>query len=602
MRLLSPILCVALAASPLTSAMATAQAPSAASADSVADRTRALNKLFDEYWQALLKYSPETATFTGDPRYNDQWTDYSAEAYNTFLSHERDLTTRLGVIDTADLPEQVRISSELLMRQLIEDQEAARFKEWQFPVNQFNGPQTTVPQTIDAAPYETVKDYDNYIARLNKVPAMFAQVQQAMTAGVDEGRTEPDFIMQQVVRQVTALSTAKPEESAFATPLKKFPASISAADQKRIRTNALEAITTKVQPSYDRFSRYLKAQYIPKARKTPGVSTMPDGKAYYEFLIRRSTTTNKSADEIHQLGLAEVQRDEAEMLAIAKKMGFTDLKSFNASIKTNPKLHATTAQQFVDAYKAPLAQMQAKLPQLFGRLPKAKFEVAEVPAYMAKEQSEAYYEQGTPDGKRPGRIYVNTYKFEDRGLEGVEDIAYHEGIPGHHLQIAIGQELQGFPEFRKNGGYTAFVEGWGLYAEHLGKDVGFFQDPYSDYGRLEADIWRAIRLVVDTGVHSKGWTRQQMVDFFHDHSSVDETNVQAETDRYIAWPAQALGYKMGQLKILELRDRAKTKLGAKFSLKDFHDEVLDSGALPLGVLEQRVDAWIAAGGGPQPQS
>ncbi|MBE7181709.1 MAG: DUF885 domain-containing protein, partial [Terriglobus roseus] len=286
-----------------------------------------------------------------------------------------------------------------------------------------------------------------------------------------------------------------------------------------------------------------------------------------------------------------------EMLAIAKKLGFNDLKTFNASVKANPKLHATSAEQLLNTYKGYITGMQAKLPQLFGVLPKAPVEVVKVPDYMAAQQSAAYYEQGTPDGKRPGRVYVNTYNFADRGLENVEAISYHEGVPGHHLQISIAQELTGVPEFRKQNYYTAYTEGWGLYSERLGKDVGFYQDPYSDYGRLEADIWRAIRLVVDTGVHSKHWTRQQMVDYFHDHSSIDETNVQSETDRYIAWPAQALGYKMGQLKFIELRERARTKLGPKFKLSDYHDLVIDSGALPMDILEQRVDAWIAAGGG-----
>ncbi len=285
------------------------------------------------------------------------------------------------------------------------------------------------------------------------------------------------------------------------------------------------------------------------------------------------------------------------MLVIAKKLGYKDLKGFNASLKTNPKLHATSAEQLVATYQGYLDGMRPKLPQLFGRLPKATLTLERVPAYMEQQQSQAYYEQGTPDGKRPGHVYVNTYKFADRGLENAEAIAYHEGLPGHHLQIAIAQELTGIPEFRKQSYYTAYTEGWGLYSERLGKDVGFYRDPYSDYGRLEADIWRAIRLVVDTGVHSKHWTRQQMVDYFHDHSGIDEQNIQSEVDRYIAWPAQALGYKMGQLKLIELRERARTKLGAKFSLSDYHDLVLDSGALPLDVLEKRVDSWIAAGGG-----
>jgi uncharacterized protein (DUF885 family) len=289
-----------------------------------------------------------------------------------------------------------------------------------------------------------------------------------------------------------------------------------------------------------------------------------------------------------------VKRDETEMLAIAQKLGFADLASFRASLKTNPKLRGATREELLDKYRSYLGPMQAKLPELFGRLPRAKFEVAAVPDFLEKTSAPAYYESGAPDGSRPGRLRIDTYHSEDRNLYAVEDIAYHEGLPGHHLQVSIAQELTGVPEFRKHGGYTAYSEGWGLYSERLGKDVGFYQDPYSDYGRLEGDIWRAIRLVVDTGVHSQHWTREQMVQFFHDHSAIDETSIQAEVDRYIAWPSQALAYKTGQMKILELRDRARKALGAKFDIRAFHDQVLDSGALPLDVLEQRIDAWISA--------
>jgi len=332
------------------------------------------------------------------------------------------------------------------------------------------------------------------------------------------------------------------------------------------------------------------------------VWALPNGDEYYAFAVRRSTTLDKTPAEIHQIGLDEVKRDEAEMLAIAQKLGFQDLKTFRASLKSNPKLKATSREQLLDTYRSYLGPMKAKLPELFGNLPKSPFEVVPVPDYLEKTSAPAYYEAGTPDGSRPGRLFINTYNATDRDLYQVESVAYHEGLPGHHLQISISRELQGVPDFRKFGGYSAFAEGWGLYAERLGKDVGFYKDPYSDYGRLQADIWRAIRLVVDTGVHSQHWTRQQMIDFFHDHSSIDETSIQAEVDRYIAWPGQALAYKSGQLKILELRERAKQKLGAKFDIRNFHDEVLDSGALPLDILEQRVDAWIAAGGPPQPKS
>ena len=605
MRGISSLLCGTLAFSLLVAraqvqpaaAAPAASAPVASTqAESVAERSKALNKLFAEYWEQLLRDSPETATSVGDRRYNDRWSDLSAAAVNARLARGNGLLLRLGAIDTAGLDANEKLSAQLLLRSLVDEQEEARFKTWQMPVNQFNGPQTGLPQTVAIMPFENTQDYDTYLQRLAKVPAVFAQLQEVMTIGADEGRIPPRFICEQVLQQVTTLATMKPEEGPFAAPLKKFPASVNAADQKRLRDAVLASINKDVLPAYDRFGRFLKAQYIPKARIEPGIWSIPDGDAYYSFRVRQSTTTAKTPDEIHKIGLAEVQRDEAEMLAIAKGLGFADLKSFNIAVKRNPKLHATSPEQLITAYQGYLDAMKAKLPQLFGVLPKAPVEIERVPAYMEKQQAAAYYEEGTADGKRPGRVFINTYHFADRGLESVEAVAYHEGLPGHHLQISLAQEQTGTPEFRKHLFYTAYVEGWGLYSERLGKDIGLYQDPYSDYGRLEADIWRAIRLVVDTGVHSKHWSRQQMVDFFHDHSSIDETNVQAETDRYIAWPAQALGYKMGQLKLIELRERAQTRLGKRFRLSDYHDLVIDSGALPLDVLEQRVDAWIARGG------
>ena len=570
-------------------------------AESAATRSAQLAKLFESYWQEELKQSPELATSVGDKRYNDRWSDYTGAAANAWLARERDYLNRLAVLDTNGVSSEERLSVDLLVRSLVDDQEGARFKEWQMPVNQFNGPQTGLPQTIANMPFDDVQDYDNYIARLNSVPQVFAQVQESMSLGADAKRTPPRLVMEQVVKQVEAISSAKAQDTPFLAPLKHFPAGISAEDRKRITKDATDAWTQQVQIAYVRFGKFLITQYLPACRTEPGASALPDGDAYYAFRVRQSTTLKLSPDQIHQIGLDEVKRDEIEMLTIAKKLGFNDLKSFNASLKTNPKLHATSPDQLLNTYRGYIAGMQAKLPQIFGVLPKATLEIVKVPDYMAAQQSQAYYDGGTTDGKRPGRVYVNTYNYAQRGLENAEAVSYHEGVPGHHLQISIAQELTGLPEFRKHNYYTAYTEGWGLYSERLGKDVGFYQDPYSDYGRLEADIWRAIRLVVDTGVHSKHWTRQQMVDFFHDHSSIDETNIQSETDRYIAWPAQALGYKMGQLKFLEQRERARTRLGARFKLSDFHDLVIDSGALPMDVLEQRVDAWIASGGG-KPQS
>jgi len=589
----SAILVSALLLSTLT-AQAQALSASPAPAASVEDRRKALNALFHDYWEASLKHSPEFASSIGDKRYNDQIDDNSVRSINDWLAAEQNYLLQLAAIDPTGLSDQEKISRDLLMRELAEDEEGAEFKEWEMPVNQMGGIYSEFPRLVAQLSFTTVKDYDDWIARLHAIPKAFAQVSENMAIGIDDKRVPPKILLEETLDQVKQLANQTPEESPLALPLKSFPASISASEQARIKQETLDAIGKEVLPAYLRFARFLEAGYIPAGRTQPGISALPDGAKYYAYLIRRRTTTDLSPEQIHQIGLDEVKKDEAEMLAIAQKLGFKDLKSFQESLKANPKLRPASAEALIAAYRGYLTPMQAKLPQLFGRLPKAPFEVATVPAYLEKTSAPAYYEPGTPDGSRPGRIRIDTYNATQRNLYAVETIAYHEGLPGHHLQVSIARELDGIPEFRKFGGYSAFSEGWGLYSEHLGKDVGFFQDPYSDYGRLEADIWRAIRLVVDTGVHSQHWTREQMVQYFHDHSSIDEPSVQAEVDRYIAWPGQALAYKIGQLKILELRDRAKKALGDKFDLRAFHDQVLDSGALPLDVLDARITAWIAS--------
>jgi len=590
------------AAAQLRAQTAPPSVPTQSVAGDVATRSRQLNKLFDDYWQDKLKHDPEFATYLGDKRYDSELTDHSPAAVNDALARGRQFIDRLSGIDTTGLSKQDQLSAELLLRTLIEDQEAAPFKEWQMPVTQYEGIQVDLPQLATHTSFDTVDDYDHYIARLNKIPGAFLQIMSNMQTGLDAHRTPPQYLMQKVLTQAQNIAGQKAEDSPFALPLKSFPASIAAPDRKRISQDLLEALTRAVLPSYQRFAKFLSYTYIPGCRKEPGIWAIPDGDAYYAFRIRQSTTLNKTAAEIHQIGMDEVKRDEAEMLAIIKKLGSNDIHSFAAALKDNPKEHPASEEALLNAYRGYIAQMQPRLPELFGHLPKAKLEVVAMPEYMAPTQPQAFYDQGTPDMKRPGRVDVNLYNWAQRSLAGVEAVSYHEGIPGHHLQISLQQEVPGLPQFRQQGYYTAYTEGWGLYSERLGKEIGFYKDPYSDYGRLEADMWRAIRLVVDTGVHSQHWTRQQMVDFFHEHSGMDETNIQSEVDRYIAWPAQALGYKMGQLKILELRDRAQKSLGSKFDIRAFHDVVLDSGPLPLDVLDEQVNAWIRSQGGSVPPS
>jgi uncharacterized protein (DUF885 family) len=590
---------VVFATLPVSTAPLRAQSPAltpstAAAPASLEDRRKALNSLFHEYWEDQLKHDPEFASAMGDKRYDDKVSDYSVSAVNDELAREQDFLMRLAAIDPAGFTAQEKTSQDLLIRRFEMDMEAAEFKEWEMPVNQMDGIYSDYPRLAAELSLTTVKDYDDWIARLHALPNAFAQVTENMSIGMDDRRVPPKFLLEKALDEVKQLASQKPEDSPLALPLKSFPASIPAAEQQRIKSEMLDAISKEVLPAYLRFARFLEVGYIPAGRLKPGIDALPGGAKYYQFLIKRATTTGLTAAQIHQIGLDEVAKDEAEMLAVAQKLGFQDLKSFRLSLKTNPKLHPASVDALIAAYESYLPPMEAKLPSLFGRLPKARLEVAAVPEYAQKTSPPAYYEIGAPDGSRPGRLFVNPYDATDRNLYEVEAIAYHEGVPGHHLQISIAHELDGGPEFRKYDGYTAFDEGWALYAERLGKDAGFYQDPYNDYGRLDADIWRAIRLVVDTGVHSQGWTRDQMVQYFHDHSTLDETTIQSEVDRYIAWPGQALAYKIGQMKILELRGRAQKALGSRFDIRAFHDQVIDSGSLPLDVLEQRIDAWISA--------
>ncbi len=558
-----------------------------------AERSAALNTLLTQIWQDQLEHHPVFATSVGDKRYNDRLEDASAAAYNEELARGASYLTELAAINTAGLSDQDQLSKELMVRRLVEQQQEALFKPWEMPVNQFNGIQVDLPQIQSIAPFATVKDYEDYTARMRAVPKAFQQVTDSLDAGISDGRTPPRFLLEKVLTQTEAIAREKPEDSPFARPLTKFPASIAVADQARIRQELLDAIGHDVLPAYVRFANYLKNTYVPAGRTEPGISALPDGDAYYAFRVKQSTTTELTPAQIHQIGIDEVARDEAEILAIAHRLGFKDIAALRAAVAADPKQHPTSREALLDVYRKDLDAMRPKLPEYFGLLPKAQLQVEPVPAYSEKEQAPAYYQAGTPDGSRKGAIYINTYDYAHRSLANVESIAYHEGIPGHHLQISIAQELTGLPEFRKHLEYTAYVEGWGLYAERLGKEMGFYQDPYSDYGRLETDIFRAVRLVVDTGVHSEHWTRQQMIDYFHAHTGLDEATIQAETDRYIAWPAQALGYKIGQLELWKLRTAAKTKLGSRFDNRGFHDEILGAGPVPMDVLETRVTSWIA---------
>lgn len=586
MKKLALVLCAVL----LTAPAALAQELSAADLDR---RRVALRDLLSEQWEYTLRTSPEFASILGDRRYNDQVSDVSEAAVKADLEMTRRVLRRFESISTVAFSEQERLNRDLMIKNLRDSLEGAKFRNWQMPVNQMSGIHLGAAQLPSLLPFATVKDYDDYIVRLAKFPRMLDDTIANMRKGMAARLMPPKFLLEQVAEQASGIATTSAEDSPFALPLQKMPESVSAEEQARIRKAVLERVRDDVVPAYANFAAFVRDEYAPKGRTEVGVWSLPDGMARYAFLAKSSTTTSLTPEEIHEIGLREVARIEGEMLAIAKTLGFDDLLSFNASLETNPAVKITSGEQILEAYRKYTDQMYAKLPELFGRLPKAKMEVVPTPAFREKNSAAAEYNTGAPDGSRPGRVYVNTYEAEKRKTLSNESTAYHEGVPGHHMQLSIQQELNDLPPFRQQGGETAFSEGWALYSERLGKEVGFYENPYSDYGRLNDEMLRAIRLVVDTGLHSKKWTREDVVKYFRDHSAIDEVEIQAETDRYIVWPGQALAYKIGQLKILELRERAQRELGAQFDIRTFHDEVLSAGALPMSELEKRIEAWIA---------
>ncbi len=554
----------------------------------VADRVAAQNALFDEQYESDLRNFPERATAFGDYRYNDKLSERSLDAIAQYDKSDEAFLTRLKAIPTAGFTDQDQLSHDLMVRVLQQRITDFDLKEYEMPINQQNGIHTSLADLPLSVPFDSVKHYEDYIARLYQIPRALSQTTEVLRAGIKDKLMPVRFLLEKIPVQCQGIIDADP----FLTPTKKYPASISAEDQKRLTQQITDAINNDVMPAYKAFAAFVRTEYAPAGRTTLSITSLPDGETRYKNDIYARTTTHMTPDEIHQIGLREIDRIETEMTAIAKKEGFADLASFRASLKTNPKYIPTSAEQILDDFRRYIAQMEPKLPQLFTLLPKSPVTVEAIPAFQSAAAT--HYVTGTPDGKRPGRVVVATSNFAQRSTIDDEAVAYHEGIPGHHMQLSVQQQLTGLPKFRLHSlGFNAYVEGWALYSEQLGKEVGFYNDPVSDYGRLSSELFRAVRLVVDTGIHSKGWTRDQVVEFFRKSGAVDEPTIQSETDRYISWPAQALSYKLGQLKIRGLRDRAQKELGPKFDIRTFHDEMLDGGTLPLDLLEARTDQWIA---------
>jgi uncharacterized protein (DUF885 family) len=556
-------------------------------------RRAELTRLLADEWEYTLRTEPELATQIGDNRYNDRLSDYSDKAIAEDLEHSKQALSRFEAIDVAGFPEQERLNQALMVRSLREAIDGARFKHWEMPATQFGGIHLEYASLPFDTPFRNVKDYEDYVSRLHQIPRVLEQATAHMRDGMRDRLMPPKYLLEKVSAQAQEIADDSLEKSPFTSPLGKFPDSIAEADRQRLRAAIESGVKNEVAPAYAKFAKFVREDYAPHGRLDPGEWALPDGEARYRFAVRHQTTTDMTADQIHALGVKSVAEIEAQMLKIAQAQGFQDLKSFNEHIRQDAALHAKSGQQLFNLYAHYRDQMYGKLPELFGRLPKNKLDVKPMEAFREASSPPADYSIGAGDGSRPGRINVNEYAPEKRLLLNVEAIAYHEGVPGHHLQFSIAQELTDLPSFRKfDMDVNAFTEGWAFYSERLGKEVGFYQDPYSDYGRLQNEMWRAVRWVVDTGVHSQHWTRQQMVDYFHEHTAMDDENINTEVDRYIAWPAQALSYKMGQMKILELRAKAQKELGAKFDIRAFHDAVLDSGPLPLDVLEKQIDGWI----------
>ena len=557
----------------------------------VQTRLAAQNALFEESWQTTLRLNPTLATAVGDYRYNDQLGDDSLAAIAK--RHNLDVANlaRIRAIDATGFPEQDLISHDLFERQLAQRIEDYDLKDYEMPLSSSGGgggPQTGLADLPLSMPFDSVKHYEDYIARLHQIPRVFLQTEDVLRAGLKDKLVPVRFIAEKVPGQCDGVLAANP----YLLPLKKFPASFSDADKQRLSAAITSTVQNEVFPAYKQFSAFITTDYIPYTRTTLSVNSLGGGKRRYQAALRRFTTTDLTAAQIHAIGLSEVARITAEMAALAKANGYPDLASFRAKIESDPKYVPSSAQAIVDDFSKYIAQMQPRLPELFNLLPKTAVTVEAIPPFQAAAAT--HYQGGTPDGKRPGRVSVAVSDPTKRSFINDEAVAYHEGVPGHHLQISIQQSLTGLPEFRKHGGNSAYTEGWALYAEELGKEIGFYQDPGSDYGRLRSELFRAVRLVVDTGIHDEGWSRDKVVEYMRASHAIDEPTIQAETDRYISGPGQACSYKLGQLKIRELRARAQQQLGPRFDLKAFHDEILSGGALPLNVLEARINRWIAA--------
>lgn len=559
------------------------------------DARTELHRLFDAYWASQLEANPLFATSVGVHDFNDRLPTVSVEQSERRIEELRGFLARLEQIDRAALPEADRVHAAVFERQLRDAIREGELKGYFFPITNRSGFHISFPELGNRVPLRTVRDYENYIARLNAFRRYAEEHIALMREAVRQGYTMPAVVLEGYADAITPHIVAEAEESLLWGPFERFPEAVPEAERARLRAEGRAAILGSVVPGYEAFLAFMRDEYVPAARASIAIADVPNGRAYYEHRVRLFTTLDDATPEaIHALGLEEVARIRAEMEAVIEETGFEgSFQEFLEFLRTDDRFYAESPEELLRHVALIGKRMDGEMPRLFRTLPRMPWGLREVPAFIAPRTTTAYYQRPAGDGTQAGFYYVNTYDLRSRPLYELEALTLHEAVPGHHHQIALQQEIEDLPTFRRFGGFTAFIEGWALYAERLGLEVGFYQDPYSNFGRLTYEMWRALRLVVDTGMHALGWDRQRAIDFMAENSALTLHNITTEVDRYIAWPGQALAYKVGELKIRELRARAEEALGEAFDVREFHDVVLLSGAVPLDVLEENVDRWIA---------
>jgi uncharacterized protein (DUF885 family) len=563
-------------------------------ADKTGTESERLRRLYDLAWESLLQEAPELATYIGVRGHDDRWSDLSPAGIDRRHDLARKALAAAQSIDRKALSAAEQIDLDLFRRRLERQIEGFRFPTELLALNQMGGIQQEAARVLDVAPAATTRDFDALLARLNALPTLVDQTIALLERGLASGVTPAKITLRDVPDQVRGLLSEDPLQSPLLKPFRELPSTVPPDDRVRISREALRAYQESAAPAFRKLQRYLTETYIPGARDTVGLSALPNGAEWYAYEVRGSTTTDLTPQQIHELGLSEVKRIRAEMDRVIAATGFKGtFDEFVHFLRTDPRFFYDKPEDLVDAYRVVAKRADPELAHLFGTLPRLPYGVTPIPDYAAKSQTTAYYDAGSPAAGRPGTYFVNTYDLKSRPKWEMEALTLHEAVPGHHLQLSIAQELQGVPEWRKYDDYTAFVEGWGLYAESLGEEMGFYRDPYSKFGQLTYEMWRAVRLVVDTGIHSLGWTRQQAIDYFKANAAKTEHDIEVEVDRYIVTPGQAVAYKVGELKIKELRAYATKELGPAFDVRAFHDQVLGHGAVPLDLLEKNIKAWVA---------